>query len=70
MTQSDCLNQFRKDYPMVTMGDLHSFTLGMQSRESIILELKNLIEEIKTTLLLNDLDSFNDWIEEQLGLIE
>jgi hypothetical protein len=69
MTQTACLIGFRKDYPMVTIGELQSFTLGMQAREPIILELKNLINEIKTTLNSRNDDSMVSWINEQIKYI-
>ena len=47
MTQAEALNQFKKDYPMATIGDLQSFTLGMQSREPLIQGYIRLIEETK-----------------------
>jgi|688.fasta_scaffold1661333_1 hypothetical protein len=70
MTQAEALNQFKKDYPMVTMGDLQSFTLGMQSREPLIQEYIRLIEEIQDTLKSKgDYPIMIKWIDEQLELI-
>jgi hypothetical protein len=71
MTQSECLTKFKIDYPMVTMGDLQSFVLGMQARESVILEYRKLIKEIQISLSDNiEGNSMVSWIDEQLKNIQ
>ena len=69
MAQAEALNQFKKDYPMATIGDLQSFTLGMQSREPLIQGYIKLIEEIQDNLKYEGNYFMSVWIDKQLELI-
>ncbi len=51
--QTEALDNFRKKYPMATLGDLQSFTLGMLAQEEIQKEIEKRIEEFDPSEHIN-----------------
>jgi hypothetical protein len=51
--QTEKLEEFRRKYPMINMGDLQSFILGMQAMDAFIETIYDLKNESELNALEN-----------------